>query len=156
MDKVAESIDNFKELEDKRIWDYIDKHNGFLNQINEIDLDNSPPFRIAKAEYLYSRAQLYASLISGHYRKLQKYHEAMAEQEQANSYESTRLGDGPLKTGTDAQYLSRLAKGKELEIASTYDGDYVRWTGIAKSYESAINSLKDMIKSLEKENRGGV
>lgn len=57
---------------------------------------------------------------------------------------------------TDSQYKSRRAKAEELARASKFEGDYVRWQGIAKAYENSINSLKDMIKSIEKERWGGV
>jgi hypothetical protein len=153
---LVEELDKYKELEDGRIWSYLDKHNQYIKLIDDVDMDSIGSFQLAKCEYWYSKAQLYAALISGHYRKQQKYYEAMAEQAQANEYERVRLHGDKLKTGTDAQYLSRMAKGKELENAAKYEGDYIRWKGIADSYESSINSIKDMIKSLDKENKGGV
>lgn len=157
-DELAANLDTYKELEDKRIWDYLQSHNDYLNKINAINLDNAGTFQLGKCELLYSRARLYASLIAGHYRKLQKYHEAMAEQAQADMFESVRKGeyDALFKTGVDGQYLSRKAKGKQLEKAAQYEGDYIRWTGIANSYESAINSLKDMVKGVKNESNGGV
>lgn len=152
------TAEEFEQLEDQRILAYVRKHNSFLNQINAIDLDTAGSFMISKMEYLYSQAQIYAYLIAGHYRKFQKYHEALAEQAQANSYEDTRLnrGEHGLNGSTDGQYLSRKAKGLQLEKAARFEGDFIRWNGIAKAYENAINSLKDMIKAHNKENNGGV
>jgi hypothetical protein len=162
MNQTAEhtdlTADEYKQLEDKRIHTYVTKHNDFLKQINEIDLDTAGSVMISKMEYLYSQAQIYAYLIAGHYRKFQKYHEALAEQAQADSYEDARLNKGQhgLNGSTDGQYLSRKAKGLQLEKAARFEGDYIRWNGIAKAYENAINSLKDLIKAHNKENNGGV
>lgn len=157
MTNEADLLIKYKELEDQRMSSYLTNHNANLMIINEMNIDDLSSFQLAKMEYLYSKCQLYAYLIASHYRKEQKYHEALAEQAQADCYEATRMGkNGEFKTSTDAQYLSRKAKGKELEIASKHDGDCSRWRGIAEAYGSSINSIKDMIKSFEKENHGGV
>jgi hypothetical protein len=147
----------FDQLEDQRLKKYLTNHNTNLMLINEFSLDDCGSYHLAKIEYLYSKCMLYASLISGHYRKQQRYYEAMAEIEQANAYESARTSDdSELKGSTDGQYLSRKAKGEQLLKAARNEGDYARWSGITKSYENSINSIKDMIKSLEKEGKGGI
>lgn len=145
---VAKTIQSNIELEDKAMATYIEKHNSFISTIESYDMDAVAPTQIARMEYLYAQAQLYAYLIAGHYRKKQRYHEALAEQQQANSYEETRKGDRP---ATDAQYISRRAKGKQLELAGHYEGNYIRWNGIAQAYENSINSLKDLGKAIVKE-----
>ena len=153
----ADMMNEFKELEDKRIQKYLTNHNTNLMLINEFKLDELGSYQLAKVEYLYSKCVLDASLIAGHYRKQQRYYEAMAEIKQADAYENARTAEGSeLKGSTDGQYLSRKAKGEQLIKAAQYEGDYIRWQGIAKSYENSINSVKDMIKSLEKEKNGGV
>lgn len=144
----------FKELEDARIHHYFDKHNELLGKVNDVDRDNAGTFMLARCEEWYSQARLYAYLIAGHYVKLQRYHESMAEQAQADAYEKARFEEK--KNSTDAQYLSRKAKGLELEKASRWEGDVTRWKGIAASYEGMVNSLKDMIKAKERESAGGV
>jgi hypothetical protein len=152
------STERYIELEDEAIRHYVSKHNEYLAKINEIGLDNAPSLLIAKAEYWYAWAQIYASNIAGYYRKQQKLYEARAEMAQADGYEAARTNkDGrQLNGSTDGQYLSRKAKGKQLEKAAHYEGNYIRWSGIAKSYGDAINSLKDIIKSIEKEKKGDV
>lgn len=159
---LSETFDNYIELEEAAMATYIAKHNSFLKKIEDIesyfDGANVPgQVELAKMEYWYAKAQLYAYLISGYYRKQQKYYEALAEQEQANFYEKVRSQeyDAKLQTSTDAQYLSRRAKGAKLLEASKHEGNYSRWNGIAKSYENAINSIKDMIKGCRAEEKGG-
>lgn len=51
---VVESIRKYKDLEDKRIHHYVDKHNAILDKINEIDLSAVGSREIARCEYLYS------------------------------------------------------------------------------------------------------
>lgn len=145
---VAEVIEFNRDIEDRAMGSYIDKHNKLIDQINEYNLDDVTPVQVAKMEYLYAQSQLYAYLIAGHYRKKQRYYEAQAEQHQANSYEETRKEERP---ASDAQYLSRRAKGKQLEIAAGYEGNYIRWNGIAQAYENSINSLKDLGKAIVRE-----
>jgi hypothetical protein len=153
----ADLIEKYAELEDERMRDYITNHNTNLMLINEMSLDQLGSYQLAKVEYLYSKCMLYASLIAGHYRKQQKYFEAMAEIGQADAYEQARTSTVSNLTGsTDGQYLSRKAKGQQLIKAAKNEGDYIRWQGIAKSYENSINSVKDMIKGIEKEKKGGV
>lgn len=152
------STERLVELEEEAIRHYVSKHNEYLAKINEIDLDDAPSFLIAKAEYWYAWAQIYASNIAGYYRKQQKLYEARAEMAQADGYEAARTNkdERQLNGATDAQYLSRKAKGEQLETAAHYEGQFIRWSGITKSYGDAINSLKDIIKSIEKENKGGI
>lgn len=153
----ADVLQQYAQLEDERLRKYLTNHNANLMLINEFKLDDCGSYQLAKIEYLYSKCVMYASLISGHYRKQQRYYEAMAEIHQADAYENARTSlDSELKGSTDGQYLSRKAKGEQLLQAAKNEGDYIRWHGIAKSYENSINSLKDMIKSLEKEGKGGV
>jgi hypothetical protein len=147
----------YAELEDERLKSYLTNHNTNLMLINEHRLDSLGSYQLAKLEYLYSKCMLYASLIAGHYRKQQRYYEAQAEIKQADAYENARTADNSeLKGSTDGQYLSRKAKGEQLIYAAKNEGDYIRWQGITKAYENSINSIKDMIKSLDKEGKGGV
>lgn len=152
------TTERYKELEDEAIMHYVEKHNEYIKKIDSVKLDQSGTFAIANTELLYSKAQLYASNIASYYRKYQKLYEAKAEQEQANAYERARTNKDEkcLNGSTDAQYLSRMAKGRELEKAAKYEADYIRWNGIAVSYGNAINSLKDMIKGIKQESHGGV
>ena len=161
MTGVVDTLTKFIELEDQAVQDYIHKHNQFLKRIEEFEklLSNGVSLgqvELAKIEYWYSKCQLYAYLIAGYYRKQQFYYEAIAEQEQANMYEKVKLKqyDPLLHNSTDAQYLSRRAKGIQLETAATHAGNYIRWNGIAMSYEFAINSIKDMVKGGKAEQRG--
>lgn len=148
---LLESIESYKQLEDARIHDFIYKHNKLLKEVNMFDLDSASPFQLAKMEYLYSQAQLYAYLICSHYRKVQRYHEAHAEQDFANQYESIRDDKEAKRSAADAQVIARLSKGKQMEKAGEQEGNYMRWNGIAHSYENMIYSLKDMIKTVQKE-----
>lgn len=149
--ELLETLEHYKELEDQRIADFLFKHNNLLRQVNAYDMDAASPFQLAKMEYIYSQAKLYAHLISSHYRKQQRYHEAMAEQDFANEYESIRDDKEKKRSATDANVIARRAKGKQMDFAGREEANYIRWNGIAISYESMINSLKDMIKSIAKE-----
>jgi len=158
---VSSTIEALQGLEDNAILNYVKNHNDYLKKIEayEVHLNEGALLgrvELAKMEYWYSYAQRYAYLISGYYRKQQKYYEAHAEIQQANMYENVKLGkyNDKLSNSTDAQYLSRRAKGEQLELASHHEGNFKRWEGIALSYESAINSIKDMVKGGRAEERG--
>jgi hypothetical protein len=75
----------------------------------------------------------------------------MAEQEYANEYERIRDDKESKRSAADAAVISRRAKGKQMQLAGNHEADYLRWNGIATSYESMINSLKDAIKAIAKE-----
>lgn len=129
-------------------------HEKSINDIKELDkrLDELAPFEIAKLEYLYSQAERQAWRIAGHFKKLYKYHEGMAEIAQGQEYKAVRTAkDSQTKNSTDGQYLSRIAKGNQLVIAADYEGDFLSWKGIAGTYERAANSLKDMLKAITAE-----
>ncbi len=149
--ELLDSIEAYKELEDARMHDFIFKHNKLLRTVNEYDLDSASPFQLAKMEYLYSQAQLYAYLVASHYRKQQRYHEAHSEQDFANNYESIRDDKETKRSAADAQVMARKFKGLQLDKAGAEEGNYLRWNGIAHSYENMIYSLKDMIKTVQKE-----
>ncbi|MBX6361976.1 MAG: hypothetical protein IRZ03_18120, partial [Acidobacterium ailaaui] len=117
------------------------------NLINEYDLDNVTPVQVAKMEYYYAQAQIYAYLIASHYRKAQRYHEAQGRQQRANLFEEIRKE----RSAADADALSRRVEGEQEEIAGRYEANYLRWYGIAQSYEHCINSLKDLGKAIMKE-----
>ncbi|WP_263708054.1 hypothetical protein, partial [Shouchella tritolerans] len=106
-------------------------------------------FEIAKLEYLYSQVERVAWRIAGHFKKLYKYHEGMAEIAQGQAYKEER-SDGK-KNSTDGQYLSRIAKGEQLTQAAEYEGEFLTWRGVAGTYERAANSLKDMLKAITAE-----
>lgn len=159
---VTETIETFKALEDSRMHDYINKHNVFLRRIEDLEgqFENGllGTVELAKMEYLYAKARLYAYLIAGYYKEQFKYFESRAEQERANLYERVKLGDyhEKIKGSTDAANIAKRAKGEELEKAAKHHGNFDRWVGIALSYESAIYAVKDMIKRTDHETRGGV
>lgn len=157
----VDTLEKHMELEDRSVHDYIMKHNEFLKKIEYYDrfLDTGQTLgqvELAKMEYWYSKAQLYAHLIAGFYRGRQKLLEGQAEQEQANFFEQVRIKqyDERLSNSTDAQYLSRRAKGEKLVEAAGYEKGYMQWRGVAESYEQSINSLKDMVKGGRAEQRG--
>lgn len=149
--ELLETIDNFKALEDERMHDFIHKHNSILREINKVSLSGATPYQLAELEYKYSNCKLYAHLISSHYRKQQRYHESMAEQDFADEYERIRDDNEKKRSAADAQVLARKAKGKQMQLAGNHEADYIRWNGVAISYESMINSLKDAIKAIGKE-----
>lgn len=126
------------------------QHNSILDEINSFALVS--PAEVAKAQYLYTQARIQAYKIAGHYRAEQKKHEASAEIQQGLGYKKIRRGEvkeyEDMKASTDAQYLSRITKGKELAKAAEAEGLYITWNGIANTYESAANALKDVLKSM--------
>jgi hypothetical protein len=149
--ELLETLEHYKELEDQRIADFLFKHNNILRGINEVNLSGATPYQLAELEYRYSQVQLYANLIASHYRKLQRYHESRSDQDYADSYETIRDTKEPKRSAADAQVMARKAKGKQMEEAGKHEADFLRWSGIAKSYELSCYSLKDMQKGIEKE-----
>lgn len=129
-------------------------HNDILEKINHI-MDNLShiPHELARAEYLYTRARAVAYRIAGSYKAQFKMYEARAEQMQARGYEKIRKGEADgyekFKSSQDAQYMSRLTKGLQLEKAAEYEGLYDQWRGIAESYNDSCNAVKDMIRTIE-------
>lgn len=138
-------------MTDKILDDLFKAHEKSINQIRQLDarIDSLAPFEIAKLEYLYSQAERQAWRIAGHFKKLYKYHEGMAEIAQGQSYKNERV-DGN-KNSTDGQYLSRIAKGEQLVMAAEYEGEFLTWKGIASTYEGARLAIKDMMKAVEAE-----
>lgn len=108
-------------------------------------MDELSPYEIAKLEYLYTKAERQAWTLAAYHKKNQKYFEGMAEIRQGQAYQSARKAG---KSGTDAQYESRITKGEMLCAASTHEGDYVSWRGVAQTYERAANSLKDVMRAI--------
>lgn len=149
--ELLETLEHYKELEDQRIADFLFKHNNILREINKINPQNCTPYQLGELEYRYSQVQVYANLIASHYRKSQRYHEARSDQDYADSYESIRDTKEPKRSAADAQIMARKAKGKQMEEAGKHESDFLRWSGIAKSYEMACYSVKDMIRGVEKE-----
>lgn len=129
---------------------YLDAHNKYIRQIQKLDdrMDHLAPYEIAKMEYLYSKAERQAWVIAAYHKRNQKYYEGMAEIKQGLEYQAAKE-EG--KTGTDAQYLSRITKGEMLCEASKYEGDYISWRGIAQTYERAAHSLKDVIRAINEQ-----
>jgi hypothetical protein len=139
---------DFDALEFKR---YQEQHSHYIHKIKKLDerLDSLAPYEISKLEYYYSKAERIAWLIAGWYKKKHKYYEGLAEIYQGQEYKSVR--EDKSKTATDGQYMSRITKGNMLCEAAEYEGDYISWRGVASTYERAANSLKDMMKYIEKE-----
>lgn len=125
-------------------------HKDYISQIKVLDnrMDHLAPYEIAKLEYLYTKAERIAWNIAGQYKKLYKYYEGLAEIHQGQEYKNVRQNGG---SGTDGQYESRITKGNMLCEASDYEGDYISWSGVAKTYERAANALKDIMKAVEKQ-----
>lgn len=134
------------------------EHSRIIDTINEINLDACDPHTIAKVQYFYSQARALAYRIAGHYKAEYKHYEAQAEIQQGLGYKAIRRKEDErykdLTTAADAQYLSRITKGKMLDQAAEPEGLYATWKGIADTYESSINALKDMIRTLENERNG--
>jgi hypothetical protein len=129
------------------------EHNRILDDINALSFDI--PHEVAKGQYLYTQARVYAYKIAGHYKAQYKHYEAQAEIQQGLGYKAIRKGESEaykdLKTAQDAQYLSRITKGRMLDKAAEYEGEYTTWRGIADTYESACNALKDLLKTMYSE-----
>lgn len=123
-------------------------HEKALVEIEKLDsrMDALAPYEIGKLQYLYTKAERQAWNIAAWHKKKQKYYEGMAEIAQGQEYKQMRDSG---KTGTDAQYLSRISKGLQLATAAEYEGDYITWRGIAQTYEGARLALKDILKSIE-------
>ncbi|MED4399801.1 hypothetical protein [Metabacillus fastidiosus] len=126
-------------------------HDKAIAQIKELDarLHELSPFELAKLEYLYTKVERHAWTLAGIFKSQSKFYEGMAEVAQGTAYKNIRAEQG--KTGTDAQYESRIAKGNMLMEAGEHEGDFISWKGFAISYEGARNSIKDMIKAIEAE-----
>lgn len=135
---------------EQQYQDTLKAHKSVIGQIKTLDarLNELSPFELAKLEYLYTKAERHAWTIAGYFKSQAKYYEGMAEVAQGTTYKSLRT-EG--KSGQDAQYESRIAKGNALIEAGQYEGDFTSWKGFAISYEGARNSIKDMIKSVEAE-----
>ncbi len=125
-------------------------HEKVIGEIRELDkrLDSLSPFELSKLEYMYTKAERHAWTIAGYFKSQQKFYEGMAEVSQGTTYKNLRENESLGKTGTDAQYESRIAKGNCLVEAGTHEGDYTSWKGFATSYEGARNSIKDMLKAV--------
>lgn len=127
---------------------YENAHAEYIREIQALDnrMDHLAPYEIAKLEYLYTKAERQAWIITAYHKKNQKYYEGMAEIRQGQEYQKARSKG---KSGTDAQYSSRVTKGEMLCKASSHEGDYVSWRGIAQTYERAAHALKDVMKAIE-------
>lgn len=132
----------------KEIEGYESAHAKYIREIQALDnrMDHLAPYEIAKLEYLYTKAERQAWIIAAYHKKNQKYYEGMAEILQGQEYQKARNAG---KTGTDAQYISRIKKGEKLCKASSHEGYYVSWRGIAQTYERAAHALKDVMKAIE-------
>lgn len=136
-----------RNVNEQEIKSYEDAHAKYIKQIQELDdrMDELAPYEISKMEYLYSKAERQAWVIAAYHKRNQKYYEGMAEIRQGQAYQSARSAG---KSGTDAQYASRVTKGEMLCAASVHEGDYVSWRGVAQTYERAANSLKDVMRAI--------
>jgi hypothetical protein len=144
---VANVLEFTKSLEDAAMHLYIDKHNAHIKAIEKMNLDLLTPVQVAKTEYAYAQAQIYAVLIYSYYRKQQRYHEAQGRQQRANKFEEIRKE----RSAADADAISRRVEGEQDEEAGKHEANYMRWYGISQAYDNAINSLKDLGKAIVKE-----
>jgi hypothetical protein len=137
--------------EDKELSDLFKVHKQYIADIKVLDdrMDHLAPYEISKLEYLYTKAERIAWKIAGWYKKKYKYYEGLAEIYQGQEYKKVREDDG--KSAVDGQYLSRITKGNMLCEAADYEGDYISWKGVASTYERAANSLKDVMKYIDKQ-----
>ncbi len=137
-----------EDIDLKELKQHEKSHENYIKQIKVLDdrMDHLAPYEIAKMQYLYTGAERQAWAIAAWHRKKQRYYEGMAEIAQGQEYKEMREQG---KTGTDGQYLSRISKGEMLVKASSHEGDYISWRGVAQTYERACNSLKDILKSIE-------
>lgn len=137
--------------DDKELSDLFLVHKQYIADIKVLDdrMDHLAPYEISKLEYLYTKAERIAWKIAGWYKKKYKYYEGLAEIYQGQEYKKVREDDG--KSSVDGQYLSRITKGNMLCEAADYEGDYISWSGVAKTYERAANSLKDVMKYIDKQ-----
>ena len=119
-------------MTNRELENYEKSHAKYIQEIQSLDerMDHLAPYEIAKLEYLYSKAERQAWVIAAYHKKKQKYFEGMAEIKQGQEYQKARIVG---KSGTDAQYLSRITKGEMLCAASAHEGDYVSWRGIAQT-----------------------
>jgi hypothetical protein len=134
-----------------KLEDYFKSHENYIKQIKVLDerMDSLAPFELAKLEYLYTKAERIAWNIAGHYKKEYKYYEGLAEIHQGQEYKNVRQDSS--KSATDGQYLSRITKGNMLCTAAEFEGDYISWSGVARTYERAANALKDIMRAITKE-----
>jgi hypothetical protein len=134
-----------------KLDEYFETHKKYIKQIKALDdrMDSLAPYELAKLEYLYTKAERIAWNIAGHFKKEYKYYEGLAEIYQGQEYKTVR--EDKTKSATDGQYLSRITKGNMLCEAAQYEGDYISWSGVAKTYERAANALKDVMRSIVKE-----
>lgn len=125
-------------------------HDKVIQEIKEMDqrINSLSPVELAKLQYLYTKAERHAWSIAGIYKTQSKYYEGMAEVSQGTTYKNLREDKELKKTGTDAQYESRIAKGHMLCEAGDHEGDFTAWKGWALSYEGARNAIKDMLKAV--------
>lgn len=137
--------------EDKELSDLFKVHKQYIADIKVLDdrMDHLAPYEISKLEYLYTKAERIAWKIAGWYKKKYKYYEGLAEIYQGQEYKKVREDEG--KSSADGQYLSRITKGNMLCEAADYEGDYISWKGVASTYERAANSLKDVMKYIDKQ-----
>jgi DNA-binding ferritin-like protein len=138
-------------MSDDKLTKFFQVHETYIKQIKTLDdrMDSLAPYEIAKLEYLYTKAERIAWNIAGYFKKQHKYYEGLAEVYQGQEYKNVRADK--TNTSTDGQYMSRITKGNMLCEAAEYEGEYISWRGIAGTYERAANSLKDMMKYIEKE-----
>lgn len=160
VEQLAERIEQYKAVVLEEMTKHIERHNGWLARIEETGFNDPEfdpillgPMMIGRVEIYYSFARKEAHAVAGKCRNLQRFYEAVAEQGQANMYERVKLKleNRNLHNSTDAQYLSRRIKGRLLEKAAQWEGDYQRWSGIASSYEQTGNATKDLFKLAEYE-----
>jgi hypothetical protein len=160
IDILAERIDQYCKQAEPELDYYIQQHSYYLTLIDqtgfndpEQDLVLLGPATLGRIEIWYSMARKEAISIAGKCRELQKFYLANAEQAKSNQYERVRLGDydSKMSSATDAKEIARRVGGRLEEKAARYEGDYLRWQGIADSYEQMGNAVKDSFKLAEYE-----
>lgn len=143
----------------KGIKQAIHRFNKIVDIINEYeeDLDSLTPYKLAKLEFYYNKAEREAWKIAGYYKSQYQFYSGKSLTERGRYYISLRSGHGSDNRKwniSDANYASRLKEGEILEVAGIYEGYFVTWRGIAQSYQGMQNVIKDMIKAIEREGGG--
>lgn len=133
------------------ILDVIRKHNKMLTFINEYEenIDSLTPFQISKLQHYYNKAEREAWKLAGYFKSQYQYYYGKASTDRGQFYIYER--ETNKCNINDSNYRSKVKEGINQQISGIYEGHYVTWKGIAQSYAGAMNTMKDMIKAIEKE-----
>lgn len=148
-----------KKLKDKlptNIERSIKRYNQIIETINEYEknIDTLTPYKLSKLEFYYNKAEREAWKIAGYYKSVYQFYNGRSQTERGREYINLRTGrtsDQRKWNINDSNYASRMKEGECLEIAGIYEGYFVTWRGIAQSHQGMQNTIKDMIKAIERE-----